>query len=340
MLKLKKLIPRHLIEGSLRLADVDKAIDTLSEKCPIALEMFARKEFFYRGSKGRGGDQSDLYRRDNSKEGTTRPEKYRPTKDAANNIVHLMFSNLPSWKDIPKREYSTMFTMDQEPAHEYGTIFYVLPEGDPLIAWGQAADNYDNYDANFRKVFPNTLMSIEHLTRLMADIMSSVVPDFDVGSLTPDNIVQQMEALDTAAKSMSEDEFSKKMREVAMSFLHYREEDFEIYFHYKERLLNLMLPLLKIRTIGIVNFLDNIFDVEKNKIKVAHLHELTKKIGVGEDDSEMWAESAIWMVSQKMANAIFRKLTGKWLDNDDGDFEEDDSTEGFGDLPPEDDGKI
>jgi hypothetical protein len=339
MLKLKKLIPRHLIEESFKLEDIDKAIDILSEKCPIALEMFARKEFFYRGSKGRAGDQKDLYRRDNSKEGTTRPEKYRPTKDASNNIVHLMFSKLPSWKDIPKREYSTMFSMDQEPAAEYGRIFYVLPEDDPLIAWGRDGDNYNNYDSSFSKKFKGTIMTIEYLTRLMGHVMETCIPNFEPELVTPDNILQYVGALDAVARSMSEYDFLMKIRPAVLKFLHLTEEHMS-HPTYAGRVDGLLHSLAPIHSIGMVAFFDSIFDPKENDIKTAHLSQITKELGTHDHAAEMWTEGAIWMVSSRLANGIFRKLTGKWLDTgiedpDDGP----DDNDGFGDMPP-DDGKI
>src|SRR5882762_7031765 len=77
------------------------------------------------------------------------PTNYTRRSANTDNYYTLLMDNLPSWSKFPKRSKSLICTTDSDNADTYGqvkgSVYVVLPLGNPIIACCDGEDLWDSF---------------------------------------------------------------------------------------------------------------------------------------------------------------------------------------------------
>ena len=101
-------------------------------------------------------------------------------------FVNTLIANLPEWEGYPDRSQSIFASEDSDVAAEYGTVYFVIPIGNPTVASTSSKDFWDAFDIGQ----VNTLCDM--LDNLFYEI-NEPVDDLDFSS-----IVTALKAVDKA----------------------------------------------------------------------------------------------------------------------------------------------
>jgi hypothetical protein len=128
---------------------INKVINAILERCPVACEFASEDKLFYRGGLDEPPDVQ--YIKPSLKKRVSRDNK---------NMWNVLFDNSPHTHHHQKRQRSLMFTTDEDVAREFGNIVYVFPVGNPLITYSPL---------DFIEMFPITKFetSIFHILELL-----------------------------------------------------------------------------------------------------------------------------------------------------------------------------
>lgn len=103
---------------------INRLVQTIIRRCPVACEFAMKNNFFYRGTERQSSDIQYV-----------KPSLSRRMSRDNKNIWNVLFDNGPYTKQHQKRQYSLMFSTNESTAEEFGQILYVFPVGNPLITY-------------------------------------------------------------------------------------------------------------------------------------------------------------------------------------------------------------
>jgi hypothetical protein len=73
------------------------------------------------------------------------PQKFTRVSANTQNYYTLLFSNLPSWKNYPKRQKSLICTTNEATANGYGYVYYVFPYDEAKIGVCPKTDLWNSF---------------------------------------------------------------------------------------------------------------------------------------------------------------------------------------------------
>jgi hypothetical protein len=256
-------------ENRMELLDFYKAV---RERCPVSVEGYFNKHGAYRGSRAQNG-----YERYDP------TNRFRKSKDS-NNFSLLITDTMDSWKNIPSRSKSLIFTCYRGNAADYGTVNAVFIEGDPVVGWGTRMDNYDNYRAGFiRSGVGEHITSIESFDTTLSRMFSTLSKFFNV-SYSDCYLTAVSDAQDLLKTVESFDKMIQS-NDVEGAYQLFDEG-------HDSRRHKFLLKLFKEK--GLMNVINTVYDAEINEIKSAPLSEFLKL----ETSSEAWTSAPYYMVAE------------------------------------------
>lgn len=260
------------MKSLLRLNEIGmiEKIAQIKHACPMAVKQRLNGISFFRGVES---EEGFIYHDPRG--------KFRKSKDSNN--FSLLYSGInPDWAKIPPRYSSVIFTSSESTAGDYGSVHDVFVEGDdPIVAYGNASDNYFNYKAGFNLVGVRLNRNVGDLDTVMGIIIPIILADTGIVFYTmntPSKLQTILDKLDGELAHMSEDD----IRNTTFAKSNILDPECVEY-------------VLLIKRLGIHNFLRTIFNPKLNNIRVCPL----SKFPLGLFNVEVWTGCPAYLVDTR-----------------------------------------
>lgn len=207
------------------------------------------------------------------------PPKGRKSANTYNYVTLFIDLIHPEWQKFPKRSESWICSTTYSIASDYGTVYRVLPFGNPDIGIMNSADFW---------LFMNAPILVDDVARLMRYLHDIVVEEKVLFGAPPKNKSELVELL-----KLIDDEFTKRNKDVL-----------KLTTNFLETVVNIEKRIEKGQTF--TDILIDILSVEKNGVELKRLSELPPNL-----NSEVWfSERALFVNSHLYTTKIEPNLRG------------------------------